>query len=92
MRLRDQVIGALNLFRAAPGPFDPVGMDQAFDLLRDSARSRYLRLSDLAQSFIEGSEPLMGTTSADGPQTSGGSRAPSRPRRRPHPGLPEPGP
>ena len=23
MRLRDQVIGALNLFRAAPGPFDP---------------------------------------------------------------------
>ena len=23
MRLRDQVIGALNLFRAEPGPFDP---------------------------------------------------------------------
>ena len=23
MRLRDQVIGALNLFRATPGPFDP---------------------------------------------------------------------
>ena len=23
MRLRDQVIGALNLFRAGPGPFDP---------------------------------------------------------------------
>jgi transcriptional regulator with GAF, ATPase, and Fis domain len=26
MRLRDQVIGALNLFRAAPGPFDPIGI------------------------------------------------------------------
>ncbi|MFF1699698.1 ANTAR domain-containing protein [Streptomyces sp. NPDC058257] len=25
MRLRDEVVGALNLFRAAPGPFDPVG-------------------------------------------------------------------
>jgi GAF domain-containing protein len=26
MRLRDQVIGALNLFRAAPGPFDPADL------------------------------------------------------------------
>ncbi|MEI5098484.1 GAF and ANTAR domain-containing protein [Streptomyces sp. PmtG] len=25
MRLRDEVVGALNLFRFAPGPFDPVG-------------------------------------------------------------------
>ncbi|XUL90048.1 GAF domain-containing protein [Streptomyces galilaeus] len=25
MRLRDESVGALNLFRAAPGPFDPVG-------------------------------------------------------------------
>ena len=25
MRLRDETVGALNLFRAAPGPFDPVG-------------------------------------------------------------------
>jgi transcriptional regulator with GAF, ATPase, and Fis domain len=25
MRLRDEVVGALNLFRADPGPFDPVG-------------------------------------------------------------------
>lgn len=25
MRLRDEVVGALNLFRARPGPFDPVG-------------------------------------------------------------------
>src|SRR5580658_613308 len=26
MRLREQVIGALNLFRAVPGPFDPAGL------------------------------------------------------------------
>ncbi|PKV90058.1 GAF and ANTAR domain-containing protein [Streptomyces sp. TLI_146] len=25
LRLRDEVVGALNLFRAVPGPFDPVG-------------------------------------------------------------------
>lgn len=25
MRLRDEVVGALNLFRATPGPFDPLG-------------------------------------------------------------------
>ncbi|WP_427167260.1 ANTAR domain-containing protein [Streptomyces sp. C1-1] len=25
MRLRDEVVGALNVFRAAPGPFDPAG-------------------------------------------------------------------
>ncbi|MER5305764.1 GAF and ANTAR domain-containing protein [Streptomyces lasiicapitis] len=25
MRLRDEVVGALNLFRTAPGPFDPAG-------------------------------------------------------------------
>jgi transcriptional regulator with GAF, ATPase, and Fis domain len=113
MRLRDQVIGALNLFRATPGAFDPAGvrvgqaladvatisllhersmrlsgalneqlqvalnsrvvieqakgklaerldldMDQAFGLLRQQARSRNLRLSDLAQAVIEGTETL----------------------------------
>jgi transcriptional regulator with GAF, ATPase, and Fis domain len=119
MRLRDQVIGALNLFRAAPGAFDPaevrvgqaladvatisllhergtrrsdalneqlqtalnsrviieqakgklaerlsLDMGQAFSLLRDHARSRNLRLSDLAQAFIDGSEPLAGLTAS----------------------------
>ena len=113
MRLRDQVIGALNLFRAAPGPFNPVGigigqaladvatisllhertmrhnetlneqlqtaldsrviieqakgklaerlgvdMNQAFSLLRDLARSRNRRLSDLARAFADGTETL----------------------------------
>jgi hypothetical protein len=115
MRLREQVIGALNLFRALPGPFDPAGlrvgqaladvatisllhersmrhgdtlneqlqtalnsrviieqakgilaerlgvdMSQAFSLLRDRARSRNRRLSDLAQAFIDGTETLTG--------------------------------
>jgi transcriptional regulator with GAF, ATPase, and Fis domain len=119
MRLREQVIGALNLFRARPGPFDPVdvrvgqaladvatisllhersmhrsdtlneqlqtalnsrvvieqakgklaerlGLDmgQAFSLLRGHARARNLRLSDLAQAFIDGSEPLPGPTAS----------------------------
>jgi GAF domain-containing protein len=119
MRLREQVIGALNLFRATPGPFDPadvrvgqaladvatisllhersvrrsdtlneqlqtalnsrvvieqakgklaerlhLDMDQAFNLLRDYARTRNLRLSDLAQAFIDGSQTLTGLTTA----------------------------
>lgn len=29
MRLRDEVVGALNLFRAAPGPFDPISTSVA---------------------------------------------------------------
>jgi transcriptional regulator with GAF, ATPase, and Fis domain len=123
MRLREQVIGALNLFRAAPGPFDPadvrvgqaladvatisllhergmrrsdtlneqlqtaltsrviieqakgklaerldLDMDQAFSLLRDSARSRNRRLSDLAQAFIDGTETLTTPTASNPPQ------------------------
>jgi hypothetical protein len=122
MRLREQVIGALNLFRADPGDFAPadvrvgqaladvatisllhersmrlsdtlneqlqtalnsrvvieqakgklaerlgVDMDQAFSLLRQYARTSNLRLSDLAQAFIDGSQTATGLT-ASGPQ------------------------
>jgi transcriptional regulator with GAF, ATPase, and Fis domain len=118
MRLRDQVIGALNLFRAQPGAFDPadvrvgqgladvatisllherimrqnetlneqlqtalnsrviieqakgklaerlgVDMEQAFSLLRASARDRNRGLSQVAQAFVDGSEPLTVTGS-----------------------------
>jgi GAF domain-containing protein len=115
MRLREQIIGALNLFRAAPGRFDQadmrvaqaladvatisllnerslrrsetlneqlqtalnsrvtieqakgkiaerlqLDMDQAFNVLRRYARTRNIRLSDLARAFVEGSESLPG--------------------------------
>jgi GAF domain-containing protein len=117
MRLRDQVIGALNLFRVTSGILDPaevrigqaladvatiglmherslrrsdtlneqlqaalisrviieqakgklaerlgLEMDQAFNVLRDHARARNRRLSDLARAFIDGTETI---TSAD---------------------------
>jgi transcriptional regulator with GAF, ATPase, and Fis domain len=135
MRLREQVIGALNLFRTTPGPFDPAGvrigqaladvatisllhersmrlsgalneqlqaalnsrvvieqakgklaerlgldMDQAFGLLRQQARSRNLRLSDLAQAFIDGTETLTGPGAA-GPHGRPDA-GPPRPARR----------
>jgi transcriptional regulator with GAF, ATPase, and Fis domain len=118
MRLRDQVIGALNLFRASPGAFASadirigqaladvatigllhersmrrsetlneqlqtalhsrvvieqakgklaerlgVDMDQAFNMLREAARARNRRLSELAQAFVEGTETLIGPAS-----------------------------
>jgi transcriptional regulator with GAF, ATPase, and Fis domain len=141
MRLRDQVIGALNLFRASPGAFDPAGirigqaladvatisllhersmrrsdtlneqlqtalnsrviieqakgklaerlgldMGQAFSLLRNHARARNLRLSDLAQAFIDGSEPLTGLTASRPQQTQPGAGQVH------HPDRPGPGP
>ena len=134
MRLREQVIGALNLFRAAPGPFDPAAVrigqaladvatisllhnrsmersdtlteqlqgaldsrviieqakgklaerlgtdtNQAFSLLRDFARARNLRLSDLARAFVEGTETIasLSTTRAQRlPRTGQPSRQP----------------
>src|SRR6202522_3892141 len=115
MRLRDQVIGALNLFRATAGAFDAdsvhvgqaladvatisllhdrsmrrsetlneqlqaalnsrivieqakgklaerlgIDVNQAFTLLRDQARNRNQRLSDLARAFVEGSQAIVG--------------------------------
>jgi transcriptional regulator with GAF, ATPase, and Fis domain len=140
MRLREQVIGALNLFRAEPGAFDPadvrvgqaladvatisllhersmrhsdalneqlqtalnsrvvieqakgklaerlgLDMDQAFNLLRDYARNRNLRLSDLAQAFIDGSETLASPTVTRPPQRASGT---GQQRRDAGPGLP----
>jgi transcriptional regulator with GAF, ATPase, and Fis domain len=137
MRLRDQIIGALNLFRAEPGPLDAaavgvgqaladvatisllqersmrqsdilteqlqtalssrimieqakgilaerlgIDMNHAFSLMRDQARNRNLRLSDVAQSIIDGTAPLPSQTTAT-----------ARPRQRqPGPGHPQPRP
>jgi transcriptional regulator with GAF, ATPase, and Fis domain len=136
MRLREQVIGALNLFRATPGAFDPasvrigqaladvatigllhersmrrsdilneqlqtalnsrvvieqakgklaerlgIDMNQAFTLLRDQARNRNQRLSDLARAFVDGTQAI------PGPATSTERhRQPSA--RQPRPGPP----
>ena len=132
MRLRDQVIGALNLFRAVPGALAPadirvgqaladvatisllhersmrhsdtvneqlqtalnsrviieqakgklaerlgLDMDQAFSVLRDHARTRNLRLSDVALAFIDGSETLARTGAAQ-----------EHPARRDRPSIP----
>jgi transcriptional regulator with GAF, ATPase, and Fis domain len=138
MRLREQVIGALNLFRAGPGVFDPadirvgqaladvatisllherntrhsdtvneqlqtalnsrviieqakgklaerlsLDMDQAFNLLREAARTSNRRLSDLAQGFVDGTDALTGLA-ADQPQPRpGGEGLPRRPAARP---------
>jgi transcriptional regulator with GAF, ATPase, and Fis domain len=142
MRLREQVIGALNLFRAEPGAFDPadvrvgqaladvatisllhersmrlsdalneqlqtalnsrvvieqakgklaerlgLDMDQAFNLLRDYARNRNLRLSDLAQAFIDGSESLASPTVTGPPQPPQPARGTGQQRRDAGPGL-----
>ncbi len=111
MRLREQVVGALNLFRAESGPFNPAAlriaqaladvatigllqernvrrsetvaeqlqaalnsrviieqakgklaerlsmdMDQAFQLLRDYARSSNQRLTDVARNFVDSAD------------------------------------
>jgi transcriptional regulator with GAF, ATPase, and Fis domain len=132
MRLREQVIGALNLFRATPGAFDPadvrvgqaladvatisllhersmrhsdtlneqlqtalnsrviieqakgklaerlgVDMAQAFSILRDTARNRNLRLSDLAQAFIDGTEPLTSQAAARPREPAAGQAQPA---------------
>jgi len=135
MRLREQVIGALNLFRVGPGAFAPadirvgqaladvatisllhersmrhsdtlteqlqaalnsrviieqakgklaerlgVDMDQAFKLLRDRARTSNLRLSDLAQTFVDGAETFTGPATSRSRQQLPGD---GQPRQQP---------
>src|SRR5580693_1822222 len=134
MRLRDQVIGALNLFRATTGPFPAdvvhvgqaladvatisllhernmrrtdtlneqlqtalnsrviieqakgklaerlgLDMDQAFNLLRDRARTSNRRLSDLAQAFVSGTDALAGLNVSGSQPRAPAARPPRRP-------------
>jgi AmiR/NasT family two-component response regulator len=51
-----------------------VDMDQAFSLLRNYARNRNLRLSDLAQAFVDGSEALASPSVTRPPQGPRGAR------------------
>src|SRR3984957_7179352 len=127
MRLRDQVIGALHLFRSTVGAFDPevvhvgqaladvatisllhdrsmrrtdtlneqlqtalnsrvvieqakgklaerlgIDVNQAFTVLRDQARNRNQRLSDLARAFVDGTQAI--TVPGVSPRTSRAGR------------------
>ena len=141
MRLRDQVIGALNLFRDTPGAFDAdsvqvgqaladvatigllhersmrrrdtlneqlqaalnsrviieqakgklaerlgIDVDQAFAILREQARNRNQRLSDLARAFVDGSQAVTGP--AGSPRTI--RPATMKPLTAPRPAPPRP--
>jgi hypothetical protein len=62
-----------------------LGIDttEAFSILRSYARNRNLRLADLAQAFIDGTEPVIGQIASGSGQ---GSQLPGRYKPRPQPG------
>ena len=62
-----------------------LGIDatEAFSILRSCARNRNRRLADLAQAFIDGTEPVIGQIASGSGQ---GSQLPGRYKPRPQPG------
>jgi AmiR/NasT family two-component response regulator len=83
--LNEQLQTALNsrvIIEQAKGKLaERLGLDmnQAFSLLRDHARSRNLRLSDLAQAVIDGTQTLTGQT-ATRPRQSAARQVQPQPR------------
>jgi len=77
--LNEQLQAALNsrvIIEQAMGKLaERVGIDttQAFSILRSYARNRNLRLADLAQAFIDGTEPLIGQIAPRSPAIWGTS-------------------
>jgi len=90
----EQLQAALNsrvVIEQAKGKLaERLGLDmaQAFSLMRDHARARNLRLADVAQSVIYGSETVTGLTAISSPQRL---RRAEQTRQQPRPG-PQPGP
>src|SRR5581483_10373342 len=54
-----------------------IDMAQAFAILRGAARNRNLRLADLAQAFIDGTEPLTGDAAARARAPAAGQAQPA---------------
>jgi len=81
--LNEQLQTALNsrvIIEQAKGKLaERLGMDmtEAFSLLRSAARNRNLRLADLAQAFISGTEPITGHMAATPRQPAGGRAQPA---------------
>ena len=65
-----------------------IDVDQAFTILRDQARNRNQRLSDLARAFVDGTQAL--TSSAGSPRTSRPGTMQPLPALRPAPPRPAP--
>ena len=87
--LNEQLQTALNsrvVIEQAKGKLaERLGIDvnQAFTLLRDQARNRNQRLSDLARAFVDGTQPI--TPQPAPPRRPPATRAP-RPPASPNPG------
>jgi hypothetical protein len=87
--LNEQLQAALNsrvVIEQAKGKLaERLGIDvsQAFTLLRDQARNRNQRLSDLARAFVDGTQALPGppTSTERQRQPSGGNPRPGAPRK-----------
>jgi GAF domain len=101
MRLHDQVIGALNLFRAAPGTFDPadVRVGQALadaatiSLLHERSMRRSDTLNEQLQTALNSRVIIeQANRRAARPGHGPGVQSPARPRPGPQPAPVRPGP